>query len=70
MTEDVVMKVTGMTCGGCENAVKRVLSALDGVASATASHQDNEVTVIYDATKTNRAAITRAIETAGYTCAG
>lgn len=66
----MVLKVTGMTCSGCENAVKRVLSAVEGVSSATASHKENEVRVIYDAAKTDRVAIARAIQTAGYTCPG
>lgn len=56
-----------MTCGGCENAVRRVVSTIDGVAHVAASHQDNRVAVDYDATKADRATITRAIENAGYT---
>lgn len=64
--EQLTLKVTGMTCGGCENAVKRVVSTLDGVSHVTASHRENRVTVAFDALKTDRARIARAIETAGY----
>ncbi|MBA3270552.1 MAG: heavy-metal-associated domain-containing protein [Acidobacteria bacterium] len=64
--EHLDLTVTGMTCGGCENAVRRVVSAIDGVSSVTASHQDNRVTVDYDAGKADRAAIARAITAAGY----
>jgi copper chaperone CopZ len=64
--EHLNLTVTGMTCGGCENAVRRVVSTLNGVAQVTASHQDNRVTVEYDATKADRATIARAIENAGY----
>ncbi len=66
MTDELRLKVTGMTCGGCENAVTRVLATVDGVSSATASHKEQEVRVVYDAAKTSRAAIARTIETAGY----
>ena len=64
--EQITLTVTGMTCGGCENAVKRALSRLDGVSSVTASHADNRVVVDYDAAKVNRAAIGDAIHKAGY----
>jgi copper chaperone len=64
--EQLTLNVTGMTCGGCEAAVKRALSRIDGVSSTTASHAENRVTIEYDATKTDVAQITRAIETAGY----
>jgi copper chaperone len=66
MSEELTLKVTGMTCGGCESAIRRVLSMVEGVASASASHQAGEVKVVFDTSKTNRAAIERAIETAGY----
>jgi copper chaperone len=69
MSEELTLKVSGMTCGGCESAIKRVLSMVEGVTSATASHQAGEVTVVFDASKTNRARIQRAIETAGYSVA-
>lgn len=67
MSEHLTLHVTGMTCGGCENAVKRVVSALPGVADVTASHAAKQVTVEYDAAAVDRAAIARAIQTAGFT---
>ncbi len=65
MTEQMTLTVNGMTCGGCENAVKRVVSNLPGVAEVTASHRDNRVTVAYDPSKADRAAIAAAIVGAG-----
>ena len=41
-------KVTGMTCGGCENSVKRVLSKIEGVHHVDASHVLNQVIVDVD----------------------
>lgn len=33
--EGVALAVTGMTCGGCANAVKRALARVPGVTGAT-----------------------------------
>jgi copper chaperone len=65
--EQLTLNVAGMTCGGCENAVKRALSRIDGVERVSASHQDNRVVVEYDAARTDRTRIADAITKAGYT---
>jgi copper chaperone CopZ len=70
MAEELTLTVTGMTCGGCENAVRRALSRVDGVTDTLASHRDNRVVVTFDPAKTDRGAIARAIENAGYAVAG
>jgi copper chaperone len=64
--ERLILQVTGMTCGGCENAVTRALSRLEGVSNVSASHAQNQVTVQYDAAKVDRAKIADAITKAGY----
>jgi copper chaperone len=64
--EQLTLHVTGMTCGGCENAVKRAVSRIDGVAAVNASHQDNRVVVEFDASRANRSEIEAAITKAGY----
>jgi copper chaperone len=64
--EQVILQVTGMTCGGCENAVTRAVSRLEGVSNVSASHAQNQVTVHYDAAKVDRAKIADAIGKAGY----
>lgn len=66
MPEELTLQVTGMTCGGCESAIRRVLTMVDGVTSATASHQAGEVKVVFEPSKTSRARIEQAIEAAGY----
>ena len=66
MPEDLRLTVTGMTCGGCENAVRRALSQLDGVSDVTASHADNAVTLRYDPARIDRDQITRKIAAVGY----
>ena len=67
MSETVQITVTGMTCGGCESAVKRAVGQLAGVESVSASHAANLVDVTFDPDKVNRGTIRERIETLGYT---
>ena len=60
------LRVTGMTCGGCENAVKRAVGKLPGVASVEASHTEQRVTVDFDAAQTSLDAIAAKIAALGY----
>jgi len=55
-----------MTCGGCENAVKKALTLIDGVEDVSASHAANLVGVTYDAAKVTRAMLKERIEALGY----
>lgn len=66
MTEQLVLHVEGMTCGGCENRVEIVLGRLDGVRSATADHRAGQVRVLVDPARTPVSALVEAIATAGY----
>ncbi|MGE0360166.1 MAG: cation transporter [Vicinamibacterales bacterium] len=67
MTTEVTLAVTGMTCGGCENAVKRAVGLLPGVAAVTASHRDNLVQVSFDPAVIAAADIAGKIRALGYT---
>lgn len=66
MSESVSISVSGMKCGGCENTVNTALSAIDGVISVKASHQDKQVDVEFDPTKTDLETLEDAIEDAGF----
>jgi len=66
MTQTVTLHVTGMTCGGCENAVKRAVGQLTGVRSVNASHGDARVDVTYDDESVTRDAIAEKIRKIGY----
>ena len=57
MNTTVTLPVTGMTCGGCENAVTRALARLPGVSEAVASHRDATVRVTFDAAQVSQAAL-------------
>jgi copper chaperone CopZ len=69
MAETLDLTVTGMTCGGCENAVTRTLSKLNGVSEVKASHAEDRVRVTFDETRLTQAAIRTAIEGLGYAVA-
>ncbi len=59
----VVLTISGMTCGGCANAVIRALSGVPGVAKARVDLASGCATV----TGTARAAdLIRAVEAAGF----
>ncbi len=64
--EETTLGVTGMACGGCEDTVTETLDAVDGISSVTASHEDDEVDIEYDAETVDTATISDAIEDAGY----
>ncbi len=65
----LTLRVTGMTCGGCEKAVTRAVGQLEGVSHVAASHQEERVEVSFDETKVSREAIEAKISRLGYTVA-
>ena len=62
----LTLRVTGMTCGGCENAVRRAVTKLPGVAEVNASHQQQLVKVDFDEAQTTADAIKGRITALGY----
>jgi copper chaperone len=66
MSETVTLRVHGMTCGGCENAVKFTLMQLRGIEAVAASHSEKSVDVRYDSAEVTPDRIRRAIEELGY----
>jgi copper chaperone len=64
--ETVVIKVNGMTCGGCVNSVRKVISAIDGVSKVEVSLEGAKATVVYDAARAQPPAIKSAIKDAGF----
>lgn len=43
--EEIVLKVNGMMCGGCENRVKNAVQNIDGVESVKADYNTGKVVV-------------------------
>jgi copper chaperone len=67
---EVVLNVDGMTCDGCENAIKAGVENLDGIASVESSHEEGWTKVKYDANLTTVEAIEGKITETGYTVVG
>ena len=57
-------KVVGMHCPSCVNAVELSLTDVDGIDSAKASLEDNNVIIDYDASKVSDKDIEDAVEEA------
>jgi len=64
--DTLTLEVTGMTCGGCENAVKRALGRLDGVGDVSASHIERQVVAHYDTAKVTAAQIREKVAACGF----
>lgn len=60
------LKLIGMTCAACANRIEKVVGKIDGVNSASVNFATERMTVDYDRSKTNIAAIGAAIKKAGY----
>jgi copper chaperone len=61
-----ILKIEGMTCGGCVRSVAAVLKALPGVEDARVSLERNEAQVTFDPTQVDVTRLKGAVEEAGY----
>ena len=61
-----IVKVTGMTCGGCTSKVTDALKAISGVGEAEVSLSAGEATVQYDERLTSPEKLKSAVKSAGY----
>lgn len=64
--ENTIIKVDGMSCSHCENAVKNAVSSLEGVAEVSVSLDEKTVSVKFDNTKVSLDQIKNEIEEQGY----
>ena len=64
------LTVSGMSCMGCVNSVKNLLSALPGVASVQVDLASGLVVVDHDPARASAEAIQQAIEGGGYQVVG
>lgn len=60
-TKVCTLKVTGMTCAGCEAAVKIAAKKVNGVKDVTVSYDKSAADVTYDPAKTTPEAIAKVI---------
>ena len=64
--QEVVIKVDGMTCGGCAGKISTALEAAKGVDTASVCYKSGKATVTYDQTATTPEQLVKAIQTAGF----
>ncbi len=60
------LKVTGMSCMGCVNSVKNLVSALPGISNVDVDLASGRVDVTHDPARSDRPAICHAIVDGGY----
>ena len=61
-----LLKVTGMTCGGCVNSLTQALKAVEGVGDVTVSLSTGETSVQYDEHLTSPQQLKLTVKNAGY----
>ncbi|MGK2924228.1 MAG: heavy-metal-associated domain-containing protein [Lysobacterales bacterium] len=61
-----LLKVAGMTCGGCTSKVTHALKAIPGVGDVKVSLSAGETTVQYDERLTSPEQLKSAVTEAGY----
>ena len=44
--KEIVIKVEGMMCGGCEKRIQNALKTIDGVEEVVANHAEKTVKVV------------------------
>jgi len=64
--ETSVLRISGMTCGGCVRSVTNVLKALPGVDQVDVSLEAASAVVKFDTSRIGTAAFKAAIEDAGF----
>ena len=64
--ETTILNVEGMSCSHCENAVKKSVGALNGVASVAVDLKSKKVAVEHDPEKVSVNTIKETIEDQGY----
>ena len=67
---EVVINVDGMTCEGCENAIKAGVESLEGIAEVESSFEEGWTKVKYDKAVTSAEDIEGKITDTGYTVKG
>ncbi|MBC7709158.1 MAG: heavy-metal-associated domain-containing protein [Rhizobacter sp.] len=61
-----ILKVTGMTCGGCVSIIENALRTVPGVSSVAVSLANQEAIVQFSEAQTSQEQLQSAIEKAGY----
>ncbi len=65
-TQTCIIKIDGMTCGGCVASVHTATADIDGLENISIELIDNQATVTFDDSKTSAETIASAIDDAGF----
>lgn len=66
MVQQVVLRVQGMSCAGCEERIGAVMGRLAGVRNASADHRSGEVRVLHDPAQLSTQALAAQLAAAGF----
>lgn len=64
--QTAVLKLSGMSCGGCVNMITGLLKSVKGVKDVKVTFKPQRARVKYDNTKTNTSALIAAVKKGGY----
>lgn len=64
--EKVILRIQGMHCGSCANAIRAYLSTQEGVSEASVSYEEGRAEVSFDPGKIKEEEIKKAVEEIGY----
>lgn len=67
--KEIILKVNGMMCGGCENRVRNAIGDICGVTSVTADQTTGKVIVVAN-DDVSRELIEETLEDIGYEVVG
>lgn len=65
-TKQALVKIGGMACSGCANAVQKALENKEGVTSATVDLENETASITYHPDSVSADDFKQAIEDAGY----
>ena len=65
-TDKTTLKLQGMSCAGCANAIEKAISNVSGVEECEVNFASEQATVTFNPKQTNLETIQSAVEDAGY----
>lgn len=64
---EIVLNITGMSCGGCVSSVQSVLAAVPGVSRVEVDLAAGTARIQFDPARTTIDALAQAVNAAGFT---
>ena len=64
--EEIRLRVTGMSCTGCEQRIEKALARVEGILRSSADRQAGQVRVVFDPARASEESVRACMERAGY----